>query len=323
MSRIVVFTTGGTIAMKPAADGRGVVPALSGADLVAVAPGIEEFGEIDVREFSNISSSMMTPEKMLDLAHVVGKTLAEDDVAGVVITHGTDTMEESAYLLDLVIDSPKPVVFTGAMRSAGELSSDGPKNILCSVKAAASPLTRDLGVLVCMNEELHAAGQVTKTHSSNVAAFASPWHGPVGYVDEDRVFVTARPVDRQHISPKALKGDVGLVKVSAGCGGYLVRALVDSGVAGIVVEGFGRGNVPPDTQTAMIEAVKAGIPVVLTSRCGAGRPYYAYGSPGCGKISKENGIIISKEISGQKARIKLLLALGLTDDMEKIKEFFE
>lgn len=321
--RVVIFSTGGTVAMKPAADGSGVQPALSGRDLVEAVPGLGALCEPEVREFSNIPSCQMTPALMLELAGRVRDALDEPDVRGVVVTHGTDTVEETAYFLDCVLDSEKPVVFTAAMRAASDVSADGPANILCAVKTALAPEARGLGVLVTLNEQIHAAREVTKTHAANPATFASPWWGPLGYVDDDMVLVARRPARRHPMPARALGGEVWLLKMYAGCDDTLINVLIDRKVAGIVVEGMGRGNVPPVVQEAMIRAVKAGIPVVLATRCPAGRPYYAYGYAGGGRISRENGIIFAGELNGQKARLRLMLALGLTSDPDELQGWFD
>ena len=174
--KVIVLTTGGTIAMKldPA---HGIVPAVSGEDLVASVPGLREACPIEVMEFSNIPSPHMTPKRMFELGNKVEELLRHEDILGVVITHGTDTLEETAYLLDLVHNSEKPVCLTGAMRSAAEISPDGPVNLLCAVRTAASSEARGKGVLVVMNEEIHAAREVVKSHSANTETFVSPFWG--------------------------------------------------------------------------------------------------------------------------------------------------
>ncbi|MDR3074186.1 MAG: asparaginase, partial [Deltaproteobacteria bacterium] len=166
-AKVVVFTTGGTIAMRRDPELGGAVPAVSGPELIEAVPPLADVCPVEVREFSNIPSPHFTPERMYALARTVEEALAEPDVAGVVITHGTDTMEETAYLLDLFLEGDKPVCLTGAMRSAAEISPDGPGNILCAVRCAASPAARGMGALIVMNEEVHAAREATKTHSAN------------------------------------------------------------------------------------------------------------------------------------------------------------
>jgi len=321
--KVVVFTTGGTIAMRYDPETGGAVPAVSGPELIEAVPPLTNVRPVEVREFSNIPSPHMTPRIMLDLARRVEKALSEPDVLGAAITHGTDTLEETAYFLDLYIDSEKPVCLTAAMRSAAEISPDGPKNILCAVRTAASPEARGMGVLVVMNDEIHAAREVTKTHSANPKTFASPFWGPVGYVDTDRVIFRRASLAPQKIHPGDIVDDVYLIKLAAGTDDFLFNCLVEKKVSGIIVEGFGRGNVFPGAFEGMKKAVAAGIPVVLTTRCPGGRVLDVYAYDGGVVRQKEAGIILGGEINGQKARIKLILALGVTRDHKQLADYFD
>ena len=321
-SKVVVLTTGGTIAMRQDPE-RGILPAVSGPELIAAVPPLADVCPVEVREFANIPSPHMTPAIMHALALAAEKALAEPDVLGVVITHGTDTMEETAYFLELFLAGEKPVCLVGAMRSAAELSPDGPRNILCAVRCAAAPNARGMGVLVVMNEEIHAAREVTKTHAANPKTFASPFWGPLGYVDEDRVIFRRAPLNRQTIRPAFIEADVHLVKLAAGMDDFLINCLVGKGVKGIVVEGSGRGNVHEAAMPGIQRAVEAGIPVVLASRCLGGRVLDVYGYAGSARHQKELGIILAGEISGPKARIKLILALGLTNDSAQLAGYFD
>ena len=320
--RVLILTTGGTIAMKRDAL-HGVVPAVSGAELAASVPGLAEASPIEVREFSNIPSPHMTPERMFALGGVVEERLQHEDIAGIVITHGTDTLEETAYLLDLVHNSEKPVCLTGAMRSAAEISPDGPANLLCAVRTAASSEARDKGVLVVMNEEIHAAREVVKSHSANTETFVSPFWGPLGYVDPDRVVFRRKTLGRQSIRPSRLVEDVHLVKLTSGSDSLLIDFLVERKVRGIVLEGFGRGNVPPAVLPGIRRAVAQGIPVVITTRTIAGRVLDVYGYEGGAKTVLEAGAILGGETSGPKARLKLMLALGLVSDRDLLAVFFD
>lgn len=321
--KVVVFTTGGTIAMRYDPEIGGTVPAVSGPELIEAVPPLAGVCPVEVREFSNIPSPHMTPKIMWDLALHVEKALAERDVLGVVITHGTDTLEETAYFLDLYLTGEKPVCLTAAMRSAAEISPDGPKNIFCAVKCAASPEARGKGVFVVMNEEVHAAREVTKTHSANPKTFASPFWGPVGYVDTDRVIFRRESVNRQTIRPAAIVDDVYLVKLAAGSDDFFFDCLIGKKVRGIVVEGYGRGNVSPGAFRGMKKAVEAGIPVVITSRCTGGRVLDIYAYEGGVQRQKEAGVILGGEMSGQKARILLILALGVTADHTQLAGYFD
>ena len=321
--KVVVFTTGGTIAMRHDSTVGGAVPAVSGAELIRAVPGLCEVCLVEVREFSNIPSPHMTPLLMHGLALQVEQALSEPDVLGAVITHGTDTFEETAYFLDLFIHSEKPVCITAAMRSAAEISPDGPANLLASVRCAAAPQARCKGVLAVMNEEVHAACEVIKTHAANPKTFASPFWGPLGYVDADRVIFRREPIGRQTIRPPVLVDDVHLVKLVAGSDDFLLDCLIDKKVRGIVVEGYGRGNVSPATFRGMKRAVAAGIPVVITTRCFGGRVLDVYAYEGGVQPQRDAGIILGGEISGPKARIKLMLALGETGDPKHLAAYFD
>lgn len=302
---------------------RGVVPAVSGPELIAAVPPLERVCPVEVREFSNIPSPHMTPAIMFDLACKAEQALAEPDVLGVVITHGTDTMEETAWMLDQYIESDKPVCLTGAMRSAAEISPDGPKNILCAVRCAASPHARGMGAVVVMNEEIHAAREVTKTHTASVKTFESPFWGPLGYVDEDRVTFRRAPLGRRVIRPAAVTEDVHLVALPAGADDLLINCLVDNHAKGIIIETGGRGNVHPAAVPGVLRAVRHDIPVVCSSRCGAGRVLAVYGYEGGAKQLQEAGVILAGELSGRKARITLMLALGVTGDIRELAGYFD
>jgi L-asparaginase len=320
--KVVVFTTGGTIAMRHDPVIGGTVPAVSGPELIEAVPPLAHVCPIEVREFSNIPSPHMTVRHMRDLALQVEGALAGQDVAGVVITHGTDTLEETACFLDLYVNSDKPVCLTAAMRSAAEISSDGPGNILCAVRTAACSDARGKGALVVMNEKIHAASEVTKTHSANPDTFASPFWGPLGYADVDRIIFRRAPLELRKIRPAHIEENVYLVKLAAGSDDFFFKCLVEKKAGGIVVEGFGRGNVPPAAAAGMAHAVENGIPVVLTSRCPGGRVLDIYAYEGGVKKLLEAGVILGGEMNGQKTRIKLMLLLGATRDPKQIAEYF-
>lgn len=322
MKKVIILTTGGTIAMK-SDPSRGVVPAVSGQDLIDSVPGLGDVCPVEVEEFSNIPSPHMTPRRMFELADMVEERLRHEDVSGIVITHGTDTLEETSYLLDLMHENPKPVCLTGAMRSAAEISPDGPANLLCAVRTAACQSARNKGVLVVMNEEVHAAREVVKSHSANTETFVSPFWGPLGYVDPDRVVFRREPLGRQILRPAHLVEDVHLIKLVSGSDALVMDFLTERGVAGIVLEAFGRGNVPPAVLPGVRHAVSKGIPVVITTRTVAGRVLDVYGYEGGAKTVLQAGAILGGETSGPKARLKLMLALGLASCRDELAAFFD
>lgn len=212
MKKIIAVTTGGTIAMKLDPKTGGLVPAVSGEDLLAAVPALQSVAKIEVVEESNVPSGHITPQMMFDLAKTIDKLAQRPDVDGFVVTHGTDTLEETAYMLDMTLHTEKPVCVTGAMRGASDTSWDGPGNILAAVKTAASDDAVGQGVLVVLNDVIHAAREVTKTHSVNTDTFQSPWWGPIGHVYFDRVVFKRKSVSRQKIQPNELVPDVYLIK---------------------------------------------------------------------------------------------------------------
>jgi L-asparaginase len=315
MSRLLVFTTGGTIASRYSAELQGFTTAVTGSDLVAAVPGLESVGEIEVVELANVSSTFLRPAQVFDWAQQVAKALADPGVAGAVVTHGTDTLEESAALFDFVIDSSKPVVFTGSMRTSSELVTDGPRNLLCAARVAAHSGAADLGVLVVMNEEIHAAQDVTKSSAESLAAFTSPNYGPLGFVSRawghDEIVINRRPVHREHVPAVRLEERVFYIKTVMGADGQLVDAAVAAGARGLVIEAFGGGEITPFMAPAVEAARRDGVEVVVATRSPAGRPLDLYADLGEGKWLREQGVKFSGYLNGPKARIKLMLVLGL------------
>ncbi|MDY2869091.1 MAG: asparaginase [Mesosutterella sp.] len=327
MKKVIVFTTGGTIAMKYDEEKGGLVPAVSGEDLAAAVPGLSEVTEVEVREFSNVASCNMTPQLMFRLSRAIEKALDEEDAAGAVVTHGTDTLEETAYMLDLLHGSEKPICVVGAMRGASDTSADGPANIWCAVKVASSDEARGKGVFAVLNNTIHAAREVRKTHSANCATFESPWWGPVGYCDEDRVVFRRAPVGRRVFHPAELTARVDVIQAQSGIGRNYIDFAVRDGANGIVVEGFGRGNIPPAMEEGISDAVKAGVAVVISTRAFAGRPYESYAYPGSVGDSKRHGAVRGGELSAAKTRLKLMVILSehpelarMPSDLEKLMD---
>ncbi len=320
--KVVVVSTGGTIAMRYDPVKGGEVPAASGQELIAAVPLLADVIPLEVVEFSNMPSFHMTPGVMWKLAKEVEGFLARRDVLGVVVSHGTDTMEETAYFLDLYLAPEKPVCFTAAMRSGSDLSPDGPYNFLCAVRAAASPKTRGYGVLVVMNGEIHAARYATKTHTSSVAAFASPQCGPVGIIDADGILMRCAIANEAPLRPEALVENVPVIKIFTGMDSAFFEALRPLGIQGLVMEGYGRGNVPAVIIPALRGFLSQSIPVVAASRVIAGRTLGVYAAEGGAVHLRSLGVILSGGLSSQKARLKLMLALGCTRDPKTLAGFF-
>ncbi|WP_124727309.1 asparaginase [Staphylospora marina] len=318
--RIIVLTTGGTIAMAEG-ENRGVLPRDPSA-LQETLPLLKRYADTRMEHLFNKPSPHITPGDMHAIAVEVKRQL-DLGMDGVVITHGTDTLEETAYFLDLVIDSEKPVVVTGAMRSQNELGSDGPYNLVNAVRTAAHDQARGKGTLVVFNDEVHQAKTVTKTHTSNVATFQSPGLGPLGLITKKDI-IFYREVTRDRPFPLEMpRANVALVKTAAGMDGSLIEWAVRSGVDGLVIEGLGQGNLPPAMLPAIRTAIDKGIPVVMVSRCYNGFVQDTYGYEGGGRHLRETGVIFSNGINGQKARIKLMLALNVTRDPEVLRSWFD
>ena len=318
--RIAIFFTGGTISMRIENETGGAVPKLSGAEILAQVPSLETIAELETIDFARLAGPHWTPARMLELAQAVQAKLATVD--GVVITHGTDTLEETAYALDLLLASDKPIVFVGAMRNSSELSWDGPANLRAAVRVAASTEARELGVLVVMNEELIAASEVTKTHTEKTDTFQSRDFGALGVVDKDRIIVARRPAHREHIVTDCIESRVEIIKMYAGADGKFIDFAVQEGARGLVIEALGRGNVTPAALAAIKRAIAQGVPVVITSRCPRGRVLDTYAYEGGGKQLTQAGAILGGLLPSHKARVKLMLALGAGWSPEKIRAAF-
>jgi L-asparaginase len=242
-------------------------------------------------------------------------------VQGIVITHGTDVMEETAYLLDLTVDTDKPIVLTGAMRTASAVGYEGIANIVAAVRVAGSDEARGLGALVVMNQELHAARHVTKTDTQSVGTFRSPPWGPLGRVDADMVVVERR-VSRHNIPCSGLNPDVHLLKLSVGVDDSLLRYLIKQRAAGVVIEVLGGGRVPPWWMVPIREAIENGTIVVIASRCPTGRVYDGYGYKGAYRDLARAGAVFAEGLNGQKARIKLMIALSDPRDRTSVQQLY-
>ena len=322
MEKVFLITTGGTIASKLDAASGHVISSVSGAELNAALHDPLDGISLVVEEFCNVGSFALDLRTVFGLVRRIREVLTRSDCAGVVVTHGTDTMEESAYLADLLIDSNKPVVFTGAQHPFDERNADGPRNIADSIRLAACEDVRGLGVIICFEQEFHAARDVTKAHTSRVDTFLSNEHGKLGEIDGERITVHRRPTLRRTFAADDIVPDVELVKLAMGTSGRYISFAAAEGARAIVIEGFGRGNAPPSVAAAASEAVGQGIPVIMTSRCQRGRVKPIYGGSG-GKFLAEAGVIFAGDLSGVKARILAAVLLGLNADNERLRAEFD
>lgn len=308
-----ILTTGGTIAGSRQPTGE-VAPGLDAGDLLARVPGAETAARITVESVFNVASAFMGFSEMLTLAQRVQAVLADPAVAGIVVTHGTGGLEQTAYFLDVTTETAHPVVVTGAMRNPTLPSDDGPVNLLHAILVAASPRSRDLGVLVVMHGTIHTARDVTKTHSSRVDAFQSPEFGPLGAIDEDHVFYARRPYRRlPAVMPRAITARVERIPFGADASDLFLTTAVETAVDGIVLE---QGRLSPRQLDLVTRALRRGITVVLCNPHGAGRLHRnTYRHRGGESHLLDAGVIFAGT-PALKARVKLtvLLSAGLARD---------
>jgi L-asparaginase len=307
---VALVFTGGTISMRHDPGARGAVPSLGADEIIAAARGIEEVARLEVIEWGRFPGPHMTVDREWALRNQLVALVGRDDIDGVVVTHGTDTLEESAYLMTRSIESPKPIVFTGAMRAASELSWDGPANLRDAVRVAASDAARGYGTLVELGGRIFSALDVTKAHTHMLDAFESPGLGPVGVVDDGEVvFRRTLPAAAAYLSPPELAAPVDIVLAYAGADGRLIDA-ARATARGVVVAALGRGNVPPLMAEGISRCVEGGVPVVIASRAPRGRVGQTYGYEGGGRQLADAGAIFTGARRPQQARIDLMLALG-------------
>ncbi len=317
--KILIITTGGTIAMTFDEE-KGIIPADSLVDFLLAFPQLNSIADIEVFAYGNLPSPHITPQMMFDLARFVDDKILDYD--GVVIAHGTDTIEETAYLFNLVLTTDKPVVFTAAMRTGGDLGLDGPRNVVEAVQVASSDAAFHQDVFVVMNDEIHSARDVIKSDTSKLNAFLSLDNGILGIIDGEKVIFYRRSLLREKLWTEKIDTRVELIKVCAGMDGKFIDCAVQSGARGIVIEGFGRGNIPPQMVDAVQRAIDADVIVILTTRTIKGRVLGLYGYTGGGKMLIDMGLIPAGDLKGPKARLKLMALLGKYQDTSLIKKFF-
>lgn len=321
--RVIVLATGGTIAGSGASSteasyNAGDIPI---EQLLNAVPQIHDVAAITGEQISNIGSQNMTPEIWLKLAKRINEIFANDEAEGIVITHGTDTQEGTAYFLSLTVQSDKPVVLVGAMRPATALSQDGNRNLLDAVRVAAAPESHDVGTVVAMNEEIFAARDVTKTSTTNVAAFKSRNFGPIGLIHDGQVSYyyksLRKPEKKFDVSNLTHLPQVEIAYGYAGASPAAVNAFVKSAVDGIVFAGVGNGNFNQPVGKALASAVDEGVVVCRSSRVGSG------------KVTLNNevdddkyGFIVADDLNPQKARVLLMLALTRTHDRNELQQMF-
>lgn len=323
LPRVLLVSLGGTITMTPGAGG-GIAPTLTGADLVAAVPALKDIAGIEAVSPFRLPGASLTLSHLRDVALLLGERLASDDLAGAIVVQGTDTIEETAFVLDLLVAGDKPVVVVGAMRGAGAPGADGPANLLAATVVASSPEARGLGTVVVLNDTIHAACRVQKASTHLPSAFESVGSGPVGHVVENRVRLVARPIRVEPIAIASVRGTVpvALLTASLGDDGRILPRLPELGYGGLVVEAMGAGHVP-DVLVAPLAELAAAVPVVLSTRVASGPVFTrTYDFPGSEMDLLRRGVIHGGEIGGLKARLLLSFLLGAGVTREDLPSAF-
>jgi L-asparaginase type II len=322
-----VIATGGTISNLGSGARR------TGEELIRGIPGLDTTFAVTVEQFSNVASRSITPEHWTALARRINELFrTRPDLRGIIVTHGTDTMEETAYFLDLTVGSCRPVVLTGAMRRAADIGAEGPANLYNSIRLAASPGARGRGTMVLLNDEIHAARFVTKANTSRLDAFASPDPGPLGVTDPDTLVFHQAPSRTCHprreeapmfdLEKMGTLPRVDIVYSYVGADSVTVDAPVNAGARGLVVASVGRGGMTPGQAAAIRRSVNRGVVVITSSRTGSGRVPLNE-QEGLKDWSPGRGAILgAEELNPQKARILLMLALARTQDPREIARYF-
>ena len=320
--RIALLATGGTIACRPGPGGR-MVPGVTPEELVASVPGLEDIASISVESLQQVSGFDMGPERMTEVALRARELLLGGAADGVVVTHGTDTVEETMYLCEMLAGEATargPIVFACAMRAGSEPGADGPRNLLNAVRIASSPVGRGRGVLLSVNDRVHCAAWVSKLNTVHVETFESVRGGPVGSMQpEGPVFVLDSPR-----SPRGagIRGEVPLVKAYTGMQTDLFDWHLDRGIDGLVVEGTGAGNMPSPVAPGIRRLLDAGIPVIVTSRCPYGLPESPYGGAGGGANLDDLGVLRAGHLNGPKARLAMMVGLHETTTIAELQTWF-
>lgn len=321
MKHLLVIHTGGSISMSQDQSNKVVTNDINPISMHQDV--INQYAQIDELNPFNVPSPHMTIQHVKQLKDIILEAVSNKYYDGFVITHGTDTLEETAFLLDLILGIEQPVVITGAMRSSNEIGSDGLYNYISAIRVASDEKARHKGVMVVFNDEIHTARNVTKTHTSNTNTFQSPNHGPLGVLTKDRVQFHHMPYRQQALENVNDKLNVPLVKAYMGMPGDIFSFYSREGIDGMVIEALGQGNIPPSALDGIQQLVSLNIPIVLVSRSfnGIVSPTYAY--DGGGYQLAQQGFIFSNGLNGPKARLKLLVALSNNLDKAEIKSYFE
>ncbi len=321
--KVVVYSLGGTISMGRRGK-RGVESGLTSQDLIAAVPGVSELADIEAHSFRQTASGELTVSDIRALAETIQRNFDEDEFVGAVVTQGTDTIEETAFLLDLMVRSNAPIAITGAMRNPTLLGADGTANISAAVRVAISPAARGLGSVVVFTDEIHAACYVRKTHTQSLGTFRSIT-GPIGWLSEEAPRIAVRPPQRPYYPPQSLTSNeppVALITLGLGEPGYLLDCVSPSGYRGLIIEAYGGGHVP-SWVAARLERLVQEMPVVLASRTRAGEVMRkTYGFAGSETDLMDKGLINAGWLDAFKARLLLTLLLSQNRTADEIREEF-
>lgn len=308
--------------VKPGTEG--ALPAMSGAEILLSIPDAVNLANLVVKDFAHLPGPHVTPDIMLELARQVQAVLSNDEVHGVVVTHGTDTLEETAFIMSMVLKSTKPVVFVGAMRNASQIGWDGPSNLRSAILTAGSDKMSKSGVLVCMNDVILAGEEATKTHTVALETFQSRDTGPIARIENSQILPLAqRKPWNSYPIPCQLDQRVEIIKLSAGSDALSLRTLSDLGYQGFVIEGLGCGNVPITAMPNLTAVLQKNLPVVICTRCHRGPTSNTYAYEGAAMRLMERGAILSGSLSSHKARLKLMLLLGSGLSLTEIRKAFD
>lgn len=318
--KVLIIHTGGTISMTE--DDTGAVKPLEQNPILEQTKRLNHLADLIVEEPFHLPSPHITFKEMLILKELIEGYIVKG-IDGVVITHGTDTLEETAYFLDLTIKTSIPIILTGAMRSTNEIGFDGLYNLISSIRVASSKDAINKGVLVVLNDEIHTAENVTKTHTNNVSTFQSPQYGPIGIVTKRGVLFHHLPNRMENYPIKEISKRVALLKSHTGMDSSLFLAIKELQFDGVVIEALGQGNLPPATMEGISTLLQVNIPIILVSRCFNGIAEDVYSYTGGGQELKKMGVIFSNGLNGQKARIKLTIALSTTKDFKQLEKIFQ
>lgn len=321
MKKLLLIHTGGTISMSQ--DETNKVVTNSDNPISNHQDIIKQYADVTEITPFNVPSPHMNIKYVETLKHIIEDANRDENYDGFVITHGTDTLEETAYLLDLTINVSKPITITGAMRSSNEIGSDGLYNFISAIRVASSDNAADMGVMVVFNDEIHTARNVTKTHTSNTNTFQSPNHGPLGVVTKNSVQFHHKPYEHLVLNDINHDLNIPLVKAYMGMNNDVLNFYSEHQVDGIIIEGLGQGNLPPTCLEGLEKCLDKEIPVVLVSRSfnGIVGPIYAY--EGGGATLAEKGVVFSNGLNGPKARLKLLVGLSNQLNANQLKKYFE